>query len=239
MLCYTFMKANQTSGFGNWISYVLGERSCGALWFLPMLFSSILIACLIKKTNSKFFQWACVMTCLLVSILLCHFYIVLPLNLDISLFMLVYVYAAMELKEKVKYCKFNSWTSLCAGIIVGVVLAWVAIDKNAVPNFYYSKLGLLPFTIIASGAGIYLTLWLSYVIDRYAKRLSYFLNYVGRNSINFLSIHAFALPLLRAFVEPHVADKGIGLALLELSLVLIICFLGSKIMNRYLQFTIQ
>lgn len=163
----------------------------GALWFLTCMFFVNIIFWTLHKYINKY---------ILAAVLLCitfgeyYLKIRLPYSIDSALYMLPVFYAGFLFKNHEP--KLKNWQNVIAGTIF-FIISFVLIFKNDFCNVRtctYSNLLFFYFnTIIATLAYFYLSKAISEVFTLK------FLQYIGRNSLNYLALNQIVIKVTPAF----------------------------------------
>lgn len=225
----------------DYINILLCERKAGSIWFLPLLFSTLLIAYFIFKLRIIYQILACTLS-LIISYFLTLYNIILPFNIDIALYMLLFVVIANHYRN---FILQHHYKFLIAFIALSLLISITAICKiypQLMCNFYSSHLGILPITIILGFAGFYLIFYISQWIEKHSNNylfhLRQFLLFIGRNSMVFIIFHQKLcfnlLPLHKLrFLHPACVD------LIAFIFVISFCSIVTFIVNKYFKFTIS
>ncbi len=224
-----------TNGY---INIFLGGRKAGAIWFLPLLFSTTLIAYFILKLR---FGWQ-IISCIagiLTSLFFTNTHIILPLNLDIAFYMLLFIVIACHYREFILQHIYRWQITLISAIliIIATVLS-ITICPKIICNFFSSQLGILPITVLLGFMGIYSVCWIAQQLAIRKSSLRSFLLFIGQNSIIFIVLHQNLcynlLPLHHlSFLHPGIVD------MIAFIVVISFCCVASIIINKHFQFTIS
>lgn len=220
-----------------YINILLGERKAGAIWFLPLLFSIILIAYFVLKLR---FCWQ--ITSCIAGIIISQFFtnahIILPLNLDIAFYMLFFMVTAQHYREFIlqHICRWQITLISVTSIIIATLLS-ISICPSIMCNFFSSQLGILPITILLGFMEIYSICWISQKLAIRENFLRHSLLFIGQNSIVFIVLHQMLcynlLPLHHLyFLHPGIVD------MIAFIVVISFCCIASIIINKYFKFTI-
>lgn len=226
-----------------YINILLGERKAGAIWFLPLLFSTSIISFFILKLKLSYQILVCIGG-LIISYILTSAKITLPLNIDIALYMLLFVVIANHYRIQILKHHYNF---IIAVISLLLLISATTISNSICPllkcNFFSSHLGIIPITIFLGLSGFYLIFYISQWIEKHCntKILSsfrFFLRFVGKNSMIFIIFHqklCFNLiPFHRlTFLHPAFVD------LIAFMTVISFCCIATFIINKYFKFTIS
>lgn len=226
-----------------WKHYIIGERACGAMWFLPLLFSILVLHKTVKMCG-KYKLFVSLGGPVLVLLLFNGGGKSLPFNVDVALFILPFALVAETYKEQVKANSTNVYTSILC--ILGIAMTCIIsnmYDLSLIPNFYESEYGCLPLTLFLGFCGIYIICFYSKKLSDYVSVISKAVSFVGKNSMVFLIFHQ------RLIVDPiYKLGKTIGINFSEYGIIsnilvffcaIIICTILCKFFeNKYLKWTI-
>ncbi|MBQ0073380.1 MAG: acyltransferase family protein [Prevotella sp.] len=222
------------------MQYLLGERMTftGALWFLPVMFSSSIIgSCIIKLRLN--YQIGLIAIFLLICDILFRNKIMLPLNLDASMYFVPFLILGHYWGGHNQRHNYNLLVlSVCLLIILGIRCYYA--KYNIICNLYLSEIGILPLTFVASLCGIYSCFYLSHYIQRSCERkgkLGYkVLHFIGVNSLLILIIHQkFCIHIIQNVISFEF--NYILLFILFIFTVIFSC-IGAVVIKKYLNFTI-
>lgn len=224
----------------DYINILLCERKAGSIWFLPLLFSTSLIAFFIFKLKITYQILACIGG-LIFSYLLTLHKITLPFNIDIALYMLLFVVIANHYRNSILQHHYNFFVAISCLSLLAFATVISKTHPKLMCNFFSSQLGILPITILLSFSGFYLTFYVSQWIERHKNKHLYlrqFLLFIGQNSMVFIIFHQKLcfnlLPLHKlSFLHPACID------LIAFVIVVSFCCISTFIVNKYLKFTIS
>ena len=160
----------------------------GALWFLTGMFFANILFWLFHKYINKYF-----LGIVLSGVAICEYYLKLriPFSIDSALFMLPVMYSGYLFKRYESDC--NKFKTAVLGLFFFVV-SYFLIFQNGICNVrsnVYSNLGLFYLNaILATLAYFYLSKFLCSILSLKC------LQYVGRNSLNYLALNQIVIKLV-------------------------------------------
>ena len=217
-----------------WLHYILGTRACASLWFLTLLFSTMLITYIINKLNNVF-QWIIILVSIFLAWLIPLILgITLPMNIDAALYMLPFFFVGFKYRTLIIYHKVNISISLLI-LLLFIVFSRSPNLKAFIPNAYYQNYAFLPISIIGAFAGCYMIIGISHLVNRirllyYSKQ---YLLFVGENSIIFLLLQHKLFLLFFPPMSLYSYD-----AFVRFITCMLFCSIGTIIINRWLKWTI-
>lgn len=231
------------------VRFCLGMRSKGymfssTLWFLSSLFGVYVISNLFTRITAE--RWTImillILTLLCIGILSDYYDIILPLNSDVSIYMLPYFLLGYYSKNTIsKISKVNNRFVLMMILSAIVLLTYyICIKRNYVSdvNIYACRFGVYPFNYISALGGIMLLLLLSQFISSYENSyISKTLSWLGKNSIIIFIVHqAFIIHPLNCYniLAEHTMTNGT----LRFLIVILISSCLVPIINKYLYWSI-
>lgn len=177
----------------------------GAMWFLPALFVSGILFCLIRYISLRFIgKYALVVTGNIslilfgVGIILAQKHIVLPLHADVSLAAMP-IFFAGYLMNSFKVEVYKHW---------GIALFSAAFLVFAANKYGYFEVVNQKYVnpwlfIMASFAGIYMNMYLGKVIMNISV-LGKIIAYIGQCSLTILALHFLAFKIVSAlYIATH------------------------------------
>lgn len=169
----------------------------GALWFLISLFEVHIGYYMINKVIKKeIWKFACCLSLFLVGYILYKTKIHLPLYIDTSFSMIIFFHIGYYLNKhpfwKLPISKL--WLVISISLLfysIGIVQD-IRIDMKT--NILNSD-SLIALTAITGAC--FLIIYLSYIINRYGKHVSYLFCYLGENSLLIFALHLLCIEIVR------------------------------------------
>lgn len=223
---------------GDYLNIILGERKAGAIWFLPLLFSTLVLTYWFTKFK-PYLQICFSILCVGLSTILSHYHIVLPFNLDMAFFMVPFALFVTIYKNKICSYQFKTKYGISTIIVLGLATVFaLTTGCSIIPNFFSQRLGFIPLTMIMVIVGGYAVCWLSQnIVSRYVS-LTKILQYVGSNSMIFLVLHQkLGIELLPVYRRIPLSNEIDGIIMFIL--VCLYCSIASLVINKYFKFLIQ
>ncbi len=233
------------------VHFCIGMRSNGymfssTLWFLSSLFGVYVISNLFTRITDKKYantiKFLLILTLFNVGMLSDYYDIILPLNLDVSIYMLPYFFLGYYSKDTVsKIPKVNNrfFLMLTLSAIV-FFFYYICIERRYISdvNIYACKFGVYPFNYISAFGGIMILLLLSQFISRYENSyMSKILSWLGKNSIIIFIVHqAFIIHPLNCC--NILAENTMTNGILRFSIVILISSCLVPVINKYLYWSI-
>lgn len=209
----------------------------GTLWFLTSLFGALLLSYFVLKFSKKVQLFVCILF-ILFSYCLAYYKVILPFNLDISLFMVLFIISAVYFKEKLLTCQFTVYGVMYSTIILIITCGVMLLFNVKQVNYYGGNLGIIPLSTLSAYGGIYIILYIAQSINRWGGIIRTFLIFVGTNSIIFFIIHQqmiiYPMNVFDIFESTPFFD-----GLLRYVLIIVSCSVLTKIINKYLPWTIK
>jgi len=180
-----------------------------ALYFLPMMFFAVIIFSLIEKSvkNEVFRLIVVILITLLGNLWVKLFGVRLPMSIDVSMSLLIYVYLGFEGRKILKFTdsfldKLKSrWFKIILFITLAV-LNYIAIDLCPISNIRNGEWGIIPMTHL--NTCITMLLWVYFF--RWSDGVSFLtpvnnvLKFIGKNSMIFMCFSHVGLRISRAIL---------------------------------------
>ena len=225
--------------------YCLGMRMhsyifTGALWFLTSLFSALCISYCILRFSNKIKLTFCILFCFL-SWLLCINKMILPFNIDISLYMIPFIILGSIFKQRLNDDSMFKFKYIAiAFFFIFITCSIMLLFKVRAVNFYGGTLGIMPLTFLSGISGIYICIYIAKLIarDRKLANVKHALIFIGKNSITFFIIHQQFIihPMnhYKILINTPIID-----GLIRYLLIILLCYLGTAFINKYLSWSIK
>lgn len=173
-----------------------------ALYFLPMMFFSVMIFCAIEKTvHTEAIRAVLVVGITVLGNLWYHIFgIRLPLGIDISMSLVIYVYLGFHGKAILAFTdsmlfKIKSRAARVLLFITAAVVNYVLIDICPITNMRNGEWGIIPMThlntIVTMALWVYFFRWFDKL--RSMRNVSRALQFIGKNSMVFMCFNHFGL----------------------------------------------
>lgn len=231
-----------SSAFSQLQDFFLGMREhnyvfTSTMWFLTSLFVVYFIAFLYSQILQKY---KLVMILGLLGLLL---YvdkkdIILPLNADVSLYMMPFFLIAYKLRCHILT---KQVPKLIVAMSVSILTVYTITDY-IVPkqienmNFYNCKFGVYPINYLLGFSGIFFVICISRFLE-FNKHAANFFVFWGKNSIIVLIIHqAFIIHPLNCY---GLINGGFCDNLIRLIIILLLSYLSILFINKYLKWSIN
>lgn len=164
------------------------------MWFLPCLFTTKVLFCLINKIKQGGVQAFAVLLSLIIGIVLSINNVILPWGIETALIALAFMYIAYKLKSEVKIEKISTRVILNVISIIGIIICMLLNNEVDMLNHKYGNIILF---FLGAFSGINLILNLSKLISK-NKPLTRILEYLGINSLMFM---IFSEPIKRIIIK--------------------------------------
>ena len=222
----------------DYLNIILGERKAGAIWFLPLLFSTLILAYWLTRFKLAI-QICFSILCMGLSMVFSYFHIVLPFNIDMAFFMMPFALFAAKYKNIIRSYQFKNQYGILGMLVLGVATFFTYFTGNSItPNFFSQRLGFIPFTVAMVIIGGYIVCWLSQKIVNNCIFLKKTFLFVGTNSMAFLVLHQkLGIELLPVYRKIPLSNEIDGIIMFVI--VLLYCSIASLIINKYFKFLIQ
>lgn len=185
-----------------------------ALWFVPVLFVSLLLAYILQRIRSRT-KWCYLAILVGFSAVLSYYDIVLPWNMSVAPYAVLYIMVGGAMKM---YWKEEEWIKLWKMVVmVGLIFL---ISQNWRLDMCENK--ILPLLPLFTGAmaGVIFVFSLSYIIENNIRVLSKILQYIGRETYIIL---AFSQIIIVAENHYGIRSSILKYAILILTLYVLIC----------------
>ena len=225
--------------------YCLGMRMhsyifTGALWFLTSLFSALCISYCILRFSNKIKLTFCILFCFL-SWLLCINKMILPFNIDISLYMIPFIILGSIFKQRLNDDSMFKFKYIAiAFFFILITCSIMLLFKVRAVNFYGGTLGIMPLTFLSGISGIYICIYIAKLIarDRKLANVKHALIFIGKNSITFFIIHQqFIIHPMNHY--KILTNTPIIDGIIRYLLIILLCYLGTAFINKYLSWSIK
>lgn len=184
-----------------------------ALWFVPVLFVSLILAKVSFLLNKKIYRYTYMALLLSVSCILSYSKTSLPWNMAVAPYAAVLLFSAYMVREKTLQCVWlKLWIMLLALLIVIFVSSYWRLDMC-----YNNILPLLPITFGAV-AGSLFVMGLSVYLERYGGRLANILKRVGKETFIVVAFSQITIMMLNRYTPMNVVLKYVLLVLVLLGI---------------------
>ncbi len=249
LMLYLYITPPSMDMYSQIVWFCLGMRSHGymfssTLWFLTSLFGAyILFSFLMKFIDKKRFILILFFLFGTVSIggYSDYFDIILPLNLDVSLYMLPYCFGGYYSKRYLyiipKREKLYMYLIISSSVLLLYFLCIKCLNFPSI-NIYDCKWGIYPFQYLSGMGGIIMLMSLSQLISMFKiSVISRVLSWFGKNSIIIFIIHqAFIIHPLNCY---HIyAENTFVNGILRFSIVILLSIIPIYVINKYFYWTI-
>ena len=180
-----------------------------ALYFLPMMFFAVMIFSVIEKNVSR--EWLRLLAVFLITLLgncwIKLFGVRLPMSIDVSMSLLIYVYLGYNGRKILAFTdgllsKLKSNSLKVFLFIFAAAVNYIAIDLCPISNIRNGEWGILPMTHL--NTCVTMLLWVYFF--RWSDGVSFLtqvnraLKYIGKNSMIFMCFSHVGLTISRAVV---------------------------------------
>lgn len=212
-------------------------REIGILWFFAALFSTWAVYNAIQALCSKKFLPIVVIIISIIGFYLCKTGIILPLNLDIALTVIPYIYIAQLIKSRVYdfSSSFNlSKIILCFGLSFIVYEAFYYVINIQGGNYFDLASGIFPvypLCFVMAIAGTCALSLISMVLAKFPKAMSP-LTIIGQNTLYLYCIHSVDRTWLNLWqLSSNLAINYIIRLVVDIALMCVVMFI-KKMANR-------
>lgn len=205
--------------------------TAGAIWFLPCLFFAKLLFCFVLKCTQKTSEWlrAVIILFLTAAGYICGQHYKIPLNIDISMFAMIFMYAGLLIK---KYSLIQA--RLKSPCIFAMLFWFFALKYNAIELSarFYRNFPYCIVVILGAIGGCYVIFVVSEEIIKRLPIFKNFLVYCGMHSLIILCVHHLEGSYLNwnQILSHYITlwnpiYTGILIALIRVCIAVLACFL--------------
>lgn len=227
----------QTNEITDFFDFVIGGRTVGPLWFLTSLFCSMVIFYSIVN-HHQCLKIVFSAICLIISYFLFRHHVYLPLNMDMSLMMIPFLYLGNEIR-KVHFTR-EQMIGVCWIAFLGLFSCFVydCIHDTDVTNYYNQTIGIFPMVVFSAFCGSLCVYSSAYLIaESNIKVVKKYLSYIGQNTLVILIFHQTIFK--RFLISLNFSPEGVlGSTVLFFSIVLL-CHLAIPLVNKYGSFIVK
>lgn len=181
-------------GWGNFTNMILNGWEAYALWFIPVLLLSSILAKLIYSVKQKYLPYVFLLMFLVIGGVLSFYKIFLPWNLSSVPFATFLIVTGNELKRfSSKISDSKIWHILLLFFITAAISQFWRLDLC-----FNSILPVIPLTMGAL-TGTMMIFMISYLIDKYFYHISIVLQKVGKETYLILAFSQIIIMLINDY----------------------------------------